>query len=425
MQLKRLDSYEREYLSQHSHTVLCNFASGDLSRPIRNTEVDWEEIFQGVGRNGLLGLTYRYLQQGHSKHLVPHYFKQWVGRAFRTHAIRVTAMYRKVASLLTKLTDASIDYMVIKGPALANLVYPDPVLRGFNDLDILIRERDWNAMHTYLLSLGYLPEHDWPYPPPKLVDKEVIYELKYWHPKQKLLVEVHYDDLLNAGLASRDFEGFWRRAITVDVDGVIVKTLSLEDQLIHLSMHAHYHGYTRLNWFSDIGLLLQRYGQQLDWRQMLRTVQIEEAHVGVYYSLYFLDLLFGISVPTHVLHRLRPDRFRRWWHEYYLPAESVLSLEPMYRPDFSFYFQPLLKRMLPDLLVMGRRREKFHYLAHLLTPPDSWLQNYYQLDNSASIKLHYLLHPLKLMYHYAYEIAKGGNIKKRKVSNFENNGVKG
>lgn len=408
MQLKHLDNYQREYLSQQAHALLCNFASGDLQRPVRDVELDWEEVFQGVGRNGLLGLTYRYLQEGRSRYQIPFYFKQWVERAFRTSTLRMAAMYRKVANTLVKLNQSKIDYLVVKGPALANLVYPDPILRSFNDLDIVIRERDWHAMHCYLLAVGYIPERNQLHPPPKVMPQEVIYELKYWHPKLKLLLEVHYDDLLNAGLASRDFEGFWQRAMTIDVEGIPVKTLSIEDHLLHVSMHTHYHGYTRLNWFSDIGLLIRRYQDQLDWERLILISEVEEAKVGLYYSLYFVDKLLGITVPAHVLHAVRPDPFRRWWHEYYMPEEKVLSLEPMYRADFSFYFFPLFKRLLPDFLVMGRRRDKLNYLSHLVTPPREWLQHYYGLDDPQQVNRHYLLHPLKLIYHYLAEIARGG-----------------
>ena len=64
-------------------------------------------------------------------------------------------------------------------------------------------------------------------------------------------------------------EGFWQRAIRVDVKGVLVKVLSLEDQLIHLCAHAHYHGYTQPNCFSDIAFIVRDHAAQLDWERLL------------------------------------------------------------------------------------------------------------------------------------------------------------
>jgi hypothetical protein len=84
----------------------------------------------------------------------------------------------------------------------------------------------------------------------------------------------------------------------------------------------------------------------------------------------------------------------------YLSTSALLLLRHL-----SFYFTPLFKRLLPDLLVMGRREDKLRYLLRLLLPPQAWLQDYYQLSDTPKIAVHYLLHPLKLTYHYLVEVA--------------------
>jgi len=404
MQIKQIDSYQRELVSETTLRIMCDIASGDFSRPVDTTNVDWEELFQALGRNGLLAMAHDYLTKGASKNDFSAEFCKSIEDVHRTSAVRLIMMYMKVTRLLNNLAESSIDYMVLKGPALAQLIYPDPTVRGFNDLDLIIRARDWPQMHQYLLDLGFIPEYNYPQHPPKLIPTAVLYEAKYWHEEDKFLVEVHYDDLLNAGLASRGIEGFWQRAIQVEVDNIPVKTLCLEDQLIHLCMHAHYHGYTRLNWFTDIGMLIQQYGNQLNWSQVLETTRLEEAEIGLYYSLLYLEKLLNIKVPSHVTPALKPNRFRQWCHEYYMPQDKILSLQPMFRPDFSFYFIPLFKRLLPDLLVMGRHREKCYYLLRLFCPPQDWLRFHYKLETDSFIYLHYILHPLKVLVHYLAEI---------------------
>jgi hypothetical protein len=313
-------------------------------------------------------------------------------------------MYTQVKRTLTAFIESGIDCMVVKGPALAHGVYPNPDLRTFKDLDLVVHEGDWSAVHELLVGVGFEPERDLPEPPPKLVPSAVLYEVRYWHRETGFLVELHFDDLLNAGLASRDVEGFWQRASWVDVEGVPVRTLCLEDQLVHLCVHAHFHGYTRLSWLSDIAFIVRDHAAHLDWNQVIHTVRTEEAQVGVYYSLHFLEKLLQVDVPGWILAALKPDRLRRWFHERYLPEERVLSLQPMGRPDFSFHHTPFLKRTLPDLLVMGRRMDKLHYLARLLGPPPDWLKAYYSLNGSTWIWVHYLLHPVKLTYHLVDEL---------------------
>jgi len=56
--------------------------------------------------------------------------------------------------------------------------------------------------------------------------------------------------------------------------------------------------------------------------------------------------------------------------------------------------------MVPDLLVMGQRREKLAYLARLLVSPRVAAG---LLRVEWSVVVHYLLRPLKLAYHYGRE----------------------
>ncbi|RMF03779.1 MAG: hypothetical protein D6768_05050, partial [Chloroflexi bacterium] len=398
------NSFERVEVSEPVRRWLCYFAAGDPSRPLPRLPVDWEALFQAVGRNGILGLAYHILRRQPDELWPPPEFRDWVRQAHRQSVIRMALMQRRVTAALADLQESGLDFLVIKGPVLAQQVYPDSNLRPFGDLDIVVRERDWPAVHRHLLARGFVPEAEWPEPPPKLHPKLVLYELKYWHPGTELLVEVHYDDLLNAGLASRDGAGFWQRAGWVEIEGVRVKALSAADQLLHLCMHAHYHGYTRLNWLSDIALLVRDHAEKINWPQFVAAVEAEEAEVGVYFTFCYMEQLLGVAVPADVLAAVTPDAFRRRWHERFQPEAEVLSLAPMWRADFSFYFLPLRKRLLPDLLVMGRRREKLAILLRLFAPPATWLRYYYRVPPERATWPHYVLHPLKILTHYTAEI---------------------
>lgn len=68
---------------------------------------------------------------------------------------------RKLLALAAEFRAAGIDYVVLKGPAVAHGFYPDPSWRGFGDLDLLVRTADWRAACRLLEDLGFrreLPE---------------------------------------------------------------------------------------------------------------------------------------------------------------------------------------------------------------------------------------------------------------------------
>jgi hypothetical protein len=396
LQIERM-RHERVPILDTTRVLLCDFAAGDLDRPLHRVDADWEEVFQGICRNGLLGLTHRYLERHTGHDYPPPAFRERIRQAYHLDAMRMALKRRHVGRVLSHLAGASLDYMVLKGPAVAQTVYPHPSLRSFNDLDLMVRECDWASTHRLLTELGCRSDHGAQHPP-KLCPQAVVHHSQYWQPEMGLLVEVHYDDLLHSGFAARDVEAFWRRAVWIDIDGASVKTLSLEDELIHLCVHAHQHKYSRLLTLSDIAFMVRDHAAQLDWDCLLATVRIEDACIEIYYSLWFLERMLGVGVPEGVLSLLRPNAFRRWWHHRLLPQDNVLSLQPIVQDALSSYLCPFLMRLISELLVMGRRRESIHHLFHLLAPPRAWLMEHYDLDAS-EVWFHALLRPFRFFYH--------------------------
>jgi hypothetical protein len=52
------------------------------------------------------------------------------------------------------LSETPIEYRVLKGPAYAHVAYPDPSLRPFGDIDVLVRGDDFKAATSVLEGLG-------------------------------------------------------------------------------------------------------------------------------------------------------------------------------------------------------------------------------------------------------------------------------
>src|SRR6266545_7909797 len=113
------DNYERVSLSESARVLLCDLAAGDLARPLSELCPDWEEVFQGVCRNGLLGLTYRYMTRGASRGALPEEFRRSVQRSHVLRVIDMRLMYRSISTVLASLAGAQVDCILLKGPALA------------------------------------------------------------------------------------------------------------------------------------------------------------------------------------------------------------------------------------------------------------------------------------------------------------------
>jgi hypothetical protein len=399
VQFEVLQKHRPPVINPATRQWLCYVAALDRQRPMPDVEPDWEILFDSLCYHGLVSIAHFMLNSD-----LPTEFRQKVAEEHQVNVFSSSLMRRRVAALLSALNATQIDYMVVKGPVLAFTMYPDSLLRHYRDLDIIIRERDWGQIHQHLLDMGFLPQGAEPPSPPKLIPQEVIYESKYRHPDTRILLEVHFDDILNAGIRSHDAEGFWQRAVLRDIDGQPARIMALSDQLLHLCAHAHHHAYIEIKWLTDIALIVRDHSADLNWEQLIQAMCTEQAQVSVYYSLVLMGQMLDVHAPDWVLASARPDAFRRFWHEHYLPMAQVSAMKPIEAPYFSFYFLPLLDRLLPDLLVMGRRTIKFYYLLRLLCPPPDWLRSYYQLNPTEHLLIHYLLHPAKLAVHYITEI---------------------
>lgn len=392
-------------LSPGTHRFLCDIASADINRNATLRNVKWDEALPALHRNGLFPLCEAYLGR-QTEDAVPSNIRRSIRVACMITSMQMKVKLLKMRCILSALSDADVEYIVVKGVAVARTVYSNPSYRPYGDVDIVIRERDWKRAHTVLERCGFVASHGCGELVPKIIPEAIIQEIPYWNERDQLLLEVHFEDILYSGMAARDVDGFWNRSRVIDLDGLPVRVMCLEDQLVHLCAHLHFDGAKRLIWFTDIALIVRDHAHRLDWDRVLDIVRVEDAQVSVYYGLRWVSLLLDIELPDGILDAVRPDRFRRWWHERYLPEAKVLSLEPMAQPSLSFYFQPLFRRLIPDLLIMGRRKDKLRYLAHLLFPPAKWLRYYYHIDTTRSVLPHYLLHPIKLVGHYLRDSAR-------------------
>jgi hypothetical protein len=73
---------------------------------------------------------------------------------------------------------------------------------------------------------------------------------------------------------------------------------------------------------ADLLFYLRDHSGEIDWDAFLRSVRLEEAQVPVYYSFLLVGQLYGVSPPARSW-QLKPDRFRRFWSERYMPWDAV------------------------------------------------------------------------------------------------------
>jgi hypothetical protein len=168
----------------------------------------------------------------------------------------------------------------------------------------------------------------------------------------KAVIELHADPL-QLGLRPACESDRWSRAEPLPcVDGALM--LAPCDQVVHLAVHAHTHGYNRLIWLKDLDVLT-RSPRQIDWDLVVSTAFREGVESPVWYALSMTRQLLETPIPSDVLARLSPALpvralYRRFW-----PFNQLARLQGRSHPRAVQFNPDSLRGMLPSLVLLGRR----------------------------------------------------------------------
>jgi hypothetical protein len=192
--------------------------------------------------------------------------------AMRLADVRAQAAQRAAAAqdtlreLAAALRARGVRFLLIKGSILAELVYGDPLIRPFYDVDVIVHRDGLSGAEALLRAWNYHLEGVWsllgrrPRPPAAIDRAEAIarqFYLRVFHnlsyapargdPRRP--VELHWN-IAPRGRLRVDDDELWKRTTTVRVAGVDVQTLDAEAMLIHLAVHAldaWFHGFKLLH----------------------------------------------------------------------------------------------------------------------------------------------------------------------------------
>lgn len=289
--------------------------------------------------------------------------------------LRRRAYGREQAEALGEIVDAldaaGIAHVVLKGAALAHLVYPRPDLRPMGDLDILVAPDQAPGAQDVLRGLGF----DAP-----AAHEDRAHRFHHHLPiatRQRhgivVNVEIHRDALSGTELLRMRLDG--RRGPTreLTVNGRRLRAFGHEDMLTHLCAHALGPGDPiRLIKIADLVGYAARYAGEVDWDAMRRR------HPRVVNAL---TLMHYVTPLPRSLAWLRPA------DDVPVPADAGRGI------------------VLPGEL-MARGGSRGRTVRGLLAPPEWWLRAYYGVPAGASL-MHVRVsrHPGRLLYWLGRRVA--------------------
>jgi len=193
--------------------------------------------------------------------LAPADIAQDLRRALRDNTVAMLAQTVETASLCALLYDRGIRSIVLKGVALAHLLYPGhPEWRRSSDIDVLVDRADFLHADSTLLKAGY--RRVWPEGELPQRGLDMLLHLAnvftYLSPATGLPIELHHRISLNPGWMPASFNTLHDRTTPVETDQGPVRCLDGAAHVSYLAWHALGHAGYRLKWFCDILRALRR-----------------------------------------------------------------------------------------------------------------------------------------------------------------------
>lgn len=166
------------------------------------------------------------------------------------------------------LKEKNIEAIVFKGIIFRNM-YNNPDDRMSSDEDILVKKEDYEKLKDILCGEGL-----------EFIEKEGN-ECAYLCRNTGLCIEVSTSLFSHESKAyghlNRLFDDIFEKSITINIDGVDIKTLSHEQHLIYIVFHnmKHFlHGGFGIRQVADFSKYIETYGQFIDWENFWSDLKI-------------------------------------------------------------------------------------------------------------------------------------------------------
>jgi hypothetical protein len=255
-------------------------------------------------------------------------------------------------ALLRAFDAARVRWLVLKGPALARLLYRADERRGYSDVDILVAPEDRRRARRALSDLGLvnasensgvddvagiLHSETWLRPPAGLPRKGIV------------TLDLHWRLAGCDAPAQLTWEALERRRTWIDLDGRRVPALDRIGLALHVATHAAQHGPLALKAMADLERAIERWPPDI-WRSAARLADEVMATAAFAAGLRLLPAGAALAQELRL-----PSTERVTW--------EILHQDE--RPRGTFHLQAWSRARGP--------RERANLLRRALLPAPQWL----------------------------------------------------
>ena len=267
-------------------------------------DLDWDYLTQRAFQHKLMPLLYWNLKE------LPEYIPQNVLKSlkenFNRNAKKNLLMLGELLKLLNLFEEQGLNVIPYKGPLLAIYAYKNLVLREFDDLDIFVHQNDVLKVKEILISYGYDPQFELEgFKERRFIKSQREYKFK--NPETNISIEMHWQFQGVSFSLSSDpgFFGYPENVEMVKISNKLISSLSHDNMLLVLCIHASGHYWHRLSWICDISELISYH--KTNWEYVLKKADELGIERVLLVSLLLARDLLDLNLPKNINNQLKSE----------------------------------------------------------------------------------------------------------------------
>jgi Uncharacterised nucleotidyltransferase len=302
--LQSSNTAEKQLLVLCARTRVSAETAAEIRRLLAGV-LDWDFLIAESLENSVTPMFCRQLR-ALAWPLVPPERQERLATIERSLAVRAMFLTAELLRLLDAFKARGVRAIPYKGPVLAAQAYGDFTAREFEDLDLILPQRDMPAANEVVLGFGYKPKFDW------MLSRDaesalVPGEYNYRDVPRNAMIELHTEKTLRHFPSAPDVEGFLTKLVPVRLAERDVMTFAPEDLLTMLCVHGSKDFWERLSWIADVSQLVQSQAT-FDWPRAWDFAETQHAGRMVRVGLALAVALFDTPLPPEVLVAVRNDQ---------------------------------------------------------------------------------------------------------------------
>lgn len=303
-------------------------------------------------------------------------------RSITEHTAKLVS---ELKNILFAFEQENIPLIILKGIYLSKLIYPEPNLRIFSDIDLLVRREDLSKATQCLESLGFEEVAS----NKELEEKEKRGQAHL--AKSGVMIDLHWE-IINDGL--------YRTTMNYKTDAIFdncsmvsflnnkILALNPIELVIYLGTHlATQHAFERLIWFNDLHCTIEKFGHKMNWDALVKIAKERLIATQIYYSLLFTKALLNSKVPQEAMEQLKPKYSLAKLFELSIKRSNIIELSRN-RRKISFQIWLILRDNWPL---------SFKALLWRFFPSIEWFINYYSFLPRISPVYYKPVYPLLIL----------------------------